>query len=278
MTLKVTAIAPVLNECPWIGFSILSALPYVHEFVYTLDEKSDDGTRELLFHVKDKYAGDKLRILNHPTFHPHDMVAYNEAFNRCIRESTGDAIFFYHPDMLVTRWTDLKEGPLAWWTNITSYAGDFSTVITKGRADKWKNIHANKMGLTYFGAYGSQNEDMYHLEITGKSHRHYGEDFNRYPYDVKDSGISINHYCELKSYKRRLEKMKLCLKTLAPFASDDVIDESAIQHPRVTLEPSSQRFGTFEFQQTTNPIPEVIAKHKDEFEQFTKEKELVTNG
>lgn len=268
---RVSVIAPVLNEVDFIGFSILSALPYVHEFVYAIDEASNDGTLELLHHIKDKYAKEKLVILDTPNFNPSDTQAYNTAFNACIEKATGDACWFYHPDMVLTMWNEPQEGPLAWWTNITSYARDFQTVITKGRADKWKNIHAKRFGLTYLGGYGSHDEDFYHKDITGKSLRHFGTDFHKYPFEVKNSGIEVNHYCELKGYKRRLEKMKLCLKTQFPYASNAVLEERAIQHPRVTLEPSSKLFGTFEFEESKNPIPDVITNYKAEFEPFKKE-------
>lgn len=273
--IKVSVISPVLNECPWIGYSVLSALPYVHEFVYSLDTASNDGTRELLQHIKSKYAYEKLTIIDHPTFHPHDTEAYDEAFNVCIRKATGDACFFLHADMVVTKWNELPKDALAWWTQITSFAGDFSTVITKGRSTQWKNIHKKEFGLSYRGAYGSQNEDFYHSEITGNSLKHYGEDFKKYPYAIANSGILINHYCELKPYKRRLEKMKLCLKTQAPNASAEAIEETATQHPRVTLASIGQRFGVFEFTPGVGQMPEIIKKHKEEFESFTKEEELV---
>ncbi len=269
--MKISVVTPMLNECPWVGFSIMAALPFVHEFVYALDEKSDDGTRELLFHVKQKYAHEKLVILEHPNFHPLDMPAYNASFNRCIEKSTGDAVMFLHPDMIITKGGPLPEKAMAWWVHMTSYAGDMGTVITKGRCDKWKNIHAKKFGVHYYGAYGSQNEDFYHKDITGKSYRHYGTEFKKYPFLVEDSGIHINHYCELKSYKRRLEKMKLCLKTLAPNASPAAIEESAVQHPRVSLEPSCDRFGQFSFEKSDIPVPEVFAKYGEEFNAFTKE-------
>ncbi len=267
--MKISVVTPILNECPWVGFSIMAALPFVHEFIYALDEKSDDGTRELLHHVKDKYAHEKLVILDHPNFHPHDISAYNGSFNRCIGEMTGDAAWFLHPDMVVTQGAELKDGPLAWFTTVTSYAGDMSTVIAKGRADKWKNIHAKKFGLHYHGAYGSQNEDFYHSALTGKSYRHFGTQFSEYPYQVADSGIKIDHYCESKGYERRLEKMKLCLKTLG--APDNDIDHLAKQHPRVTLESTSDLFGSFKFQKRDTPIPEVFGKYKEEFAQFQRE-------
>lgn len=282
--MRISVVGPVLNECPWIGFSILAALPVVHEFVYALDQKSSDGTRELLHHVKDKYAHEKLVILDHPTFHPSDMKAYNNSFNRCIQESTGDAVWFLHPDMIVSSTSCVENDPfgqnlmndksMAWWTHMTSYAGDFETVITKGRTDKWKNIHAKKMGLHYFGGYGSQNEDFYHSDITGKSYKHYGSEFSKYPFQVSNSGIKVNHYCELKEYARRLEKMQLCLRTLYPDVTAEKIEELSAQHPRVTLEQSSNQFGSFEFSEAKEPIPDVFQKYGDEFRSFKKEKEM----
>lgn len=270
--MKLSVIAPVLNENPWIGYSIMAALPYVHEFIYALDEKSEDGTRELLHHIKDKYLHDRLVIMDHPTFHPSDMDAYNRAFNRCIEMVKTDAAFFLHPDMIITDGPkEIHPHSMAWYTEITSYAGDFQTVITKGRTDKWKNIHKKTMGLHYFGGYGSQNEDFYHSDITGKSYKHYGSEFSKYPYQVSNSGIKINHYCELKDYKRRLEKMKTCLRTLYPKFTDARIEEMAIQHPRVTLEPSSRQFGVFEFSASKSEIPEVFSKYRSEFESFQKE-------
>lgn len=273
MSVKISVVGPVLNESPWIGFSIMAALPLVHEFVYALDENSDDGTRELLFHVKRKYAHEKLVILDCPNFHPSDMQAYNESFNMCIAKMTGDAAFFLHPDQVIAEFPEggLEAGPMAWYTHMTSYAGDFNTVISKGRCDKWKNIHAKKMGLHYYGGYGSQNEDFYHSDVTGKSYKHYGPEFAKYPYQVTNSKIKINHYCELKSYKRRLEKMKTCLRTLYPGSSEEQIADIAALHPRVTLEQSSGQFGHFEFSKSQNEIPDVFEKYGQEFGQFTKE-------
>jgi len=273
--MRISVICPVLNEVDFIGHSIMAALPFVHDFWYMLDDNSDDGTRDLLFHIKDKYAHEKLNIWKTPNFHPSDMKAYNEAFNIGIRHMTGDAAWFLHPDMIVTEGAALKEGPLAWWTQVTSYAGDFQTKITKGRCSQWKNIHAKKFGLHYFGGYGSTNEDFYHSDITGTAYKHYGTDFEKYPFEVAPSGIKVNHYCELKGYKRRLEKMKLCLKTQFPHFDDKRIEEMAIHHPRVTLENSSREFGAFEFSPVQDPTPEVITKYKAEFDAFIPKGELV---
>lgn len=274
--MRISVVGPVLNEIDFIGYCIMATLDKMHEYIYSLDEKSSDGTRELLYHIKNKYAHEKLTILETPTFHPSNMKAYNAAFNAGIAKSTGDAVMFLHPDQIVTEWPEegIPEGPLAWWVQMTSFAGDMKTVITKGRADKWKNIHAKKFGVHYFGGYGSQNEDFYHSEITGKSYKHYGLEFSKYPYRVGNSGIKVSHFCELKGYRRRLEKMKICLKELYPNMADGILHDLAVQHPRVTLEESSTQFGSFKFEPTTEPIPEVFEKYKEEFESF-KTKELV---
>jgi glycosyltransferase involved in cell wall biosynthesis len=274
--IRISVISPVLNEIDFIGYSIMAMLPHVHEFVYTLDEQSNDGTRELLQHIKDKYAHEKLIVLDHPTFKPLDTPKYNEAYNRCIREATGDAVAFIHPDMIVTKWPEvISPGPLAWWTNLTSYARDFQTIIVKGRTNRWKNIHAKKFGIHYYGGYGSNNEAFYHSDITGTSYRDYGNDYTKYPFEVADSGIHLNHYCELKGYARRLEKMKLCLKMQHPEATDDWIEDKAIHHPRVTLETTTDRFGVFEFKESVEAVPDVFNKYMEEFGSFKKELEPV---
>lgn len=273
--MKISVVCPVLNEVDFIGYSIMAGMPYIHEFIYALDEKSDDGTRELLWHVKEKYAHEKLVIINTPNFHPHDMGAYNDSFNTGIQRMTGDAAMFLHPDMLITKGQSLDSESQAWWVTMTSYAGDFQTKIVKGRATKWKNIHLKNFGLHYYGGYGSENEDFYHKDITGNSYRHYNEGFDEYPFKVSDSGFEINHYCELKDYKRRLEKMKLCIKTLKPHWTDARIQETAINHPRVTLEYSTDRFGRFEFQKTNEEIPSIIKEYKSEFSSFKREPVLV---
>lgn len=269
--MNISVIAPVKNEFPWIGYSVLAAEPFVKEFVYTVADDSNDGTIELLLHLK-KRLGERLkcRISSRYAFDPMDRTAYNDAFNDAIKEASGDVCWFLHPDMIVTRGAELEEGPLAWWTNITSFAGDFNTQITQGRGARWKNIHAKKFRLHYFGGYGSVTEDFYHADITGTSYKHYGEDFSEYPFKVSDSGFAINHYCELKDHARRLEKMKLCMKTQYPGFKEERIQEMAAQHPRVTLESSSGEFGQFEFSKVTLPIPEVITKYKDEFESLRK--------
>ncbi len=276
--MKIAVIGPVKNEAQFIGYSIMAVWPYVEEFVYAVAPSSNDGTIDILRHIAKHHGKVRLLLQSKYDFDPHDMKAYNASFNDCIEQTHCDAAWFLHPDMIVTnppKIAEIKEGPFAWSVNMTSYAGDMQTVITKGRASQWKSIHAKKFGLHYFGEYGSANEDFYHSEITGKSYKHFGTDFQRYPFEVVNSGINVNHYCELKPYKRRLEKMKLCIKTLVPGAVEEYVEEAAMQHPRVTLEQSSSRFGTFEFQKTDQPQPDVFLKYKEEFEPFQKKEETI---
>lgn len=283
--MKVAAIAPVLNEVDFIGYSIMAALPGIDSMHYGIDAKSNDGTFDLVKMLSTTTGKDKVFWYKGKDFDidPMDMHEYNNAFNvliECAMSKKPDAIIFLHPDMIIRNPEQMlkmsDEGALAWYTHLTSYAKDLKTVISKGRADKWKNMHAPRFGLKYFGAYGSQNEDFYHKDITGNAYKHYGVEFSKYPFRVLDSGIRIDHFCECKDYDRRLEKMKLCLKTLYPDFSSERIHELAVRHPRVTLEESFKQFGDFEFSESKEPISDVFEKYKDTFEQF-KTKELI-NG
>ncbi len=268
--MKISVISPVKNEAEFIGYSIMQVLEHVHEFVYAC-APSTDGTDELLEHIKAQYAGNKLRILRKPSYdwNPHDRRAYNASYNDCIEAATGDAVFFLHPDMLVTNpeaIAEMPKNPLAWYTHITSYAGDFQTVITKGRVTRWKNIHAKKFGLHYFGKYGDEVEDFYHKAITGTAYKHHGTAFNKYPFVVADSGLRVNHYCELKNYRRRLEKMTTCIKNLFPGINQMAAEELAAQHPRVTLESTTDKFGEFAFEKNEKAaLPQVMQQYGEEF-------------
>lgn len=268
--MRISVISPVKNESDFIGFCLMSILPYAHEIIYAC-AKSTDGTDEILDYIKAKYAGERLILLRKPEydFDVQDMAAYNKSFNDCIAASTGEAVWFCHPDQIVInpkKIKDIQPGPLAWYVNMISFAGDYKTRITKGRASAWKNIHMKKFGLHYFGGYGSVNEDFYHKDITGNAHDFHGMNFHKYPFRVADSGLTVHHYCELKAYKRRFEKMKACLKTLYPRWTDERIVEVATQHPRVTLESTTDAFGKFEFQKSDESAPEVFERYRSEFE------------
>lgn len=272
--MRIAVIGPVKNEAQFIGYSIMAVWPYVEEFVYAVAPSSEDGTIDILRHIAKHHGKVRLLLQGKYDFDPMDRSAYNQSFNDCIDQTRCEAVWFLHPDMIVTnpeKIRDLKAGPLAWTVTMRSFARDMNTLITKGRADQWKNIHAKKFGLHYFGGYGSQNEDFYHSDITNQSYKHFGTAFQNYPYEIAPSGIKVNHYCELKPYPRRFEKMKLCLKTQVPHATEGRLEELASQHPRVTLENSSTQFGTFEFAETDEPVPEVFTKYKEEFDAFTKE-------
>lgn len=274
--MKISVISPVKNEADFIGYSAMAVLPFIHEILYGVANCSD-GTLELLNHIKKKYAGEKLKIFHDEPvweFSPMDMAAYNASYNALIERSTGDAVWFLHPDMVVTNPEAIAHvdgDALAFFTHVDSYARDMNTQILSGRTKRWKNIHRNQFGLHYHGGYGSLNEDFYHKDITGVSYRHYGDDFAEYPFEVGDSKIRVNHYCELKSYSRRLEKMKRCLKTQQPTFTDERIEELAMNHPRVTLENGAGIFGRFEFGPSTQPEPLVFQKYGDEFKRFGKQ-------
>lgn len=282
--MQIAAIAPVLNEIDFIGYSVMAALPGIHSFHYGIDAKSSDGTFELVKMLSETAGKGKVFWYKAPEFNidPMNMKEYNRAFNvliECAKSVGAEAVMFLHPDMLVKnpeQMLAIEDDSLAYFAHVKSFTGD-GKVITKGRTDKWKNIHAMRFGLQYYGGYGSQNEDFYHKDITGSSYKHYGNEFSKYPFRVADSGILIEHYCEAKDYKRRLEKMKLCLKTLHPGFSDKRINELASQHPRVTLEESSTQFGKFEFSESEEKPNPIFAKYKDTFDQF-KTKELISHG
>jgi len=244
--------------------------------VYLIDPPFVDGTWELLHHIKDKYLHEKLNIIEDKRPGSHDMTVqkFNEGcYDLCLEHATGDATWALHPDMIVVNpeaILSIPEGPLSWWADCRSFAGDIETEITVGRATRWQSMFAKKFGVHYWGGYGDAIENFYFRDITGNAHIHHGQNFELYPFDVVDSGIDINHYCEMKPYKRRLEKMICCLKTQCPGISDSVAEELASKHPRVTLQTANSQFGKFVFEPTKSPIPSVFEKYCEEFNQYIK--------
>lgn len=260
--MRISVYAPVKNEAEYLGYSIMAVAPYVHEFLYGVSPSTDE-TMDILKDIKGKHVGNKLKIFEMDDFDVRDQKAYEGAYNFLIQKSTGDALWYLHADMICVNAPmieHIQPGPLAWWTFIRSFAGNRTTEITRGRADKWKNIHANKFGLHYAGAYGSQNEDMYFRDITGTSYRQH-DNFMEYPYEIASSKLIVHHYCESKTYSRRLEKMKICLKQQNPHWDDALVNEMATIHPRVTLEPSSERFGHFEFKENPEALPPIFKQY-----------------
>jgi len=250
----------IKNEVGWVGFNIMSLVGFVDEFVY-FDGNSTDGTLELLEYIKKKYQ------VNIKIFKDQDCKDlqddYVKVFNDCLGQVTTDYAWFCHPDMIATELPNrLFKGPLAYYVNLKSFAGEpFETTleIPQGRTDKWKSIMINKLGIHYFGHYGATNEDIYLKDVTGDEHIMY-QDFKSYPFEIRDSGIHMNHYSDVRPYARRLGRMVSCLKNQIPGTSEELILEMAKTHPRVTLAGDSN----FVFKPVTD-VPRVILNHYEEF-------------
>ncbi len=266
--MTVSAFSIVKNEAQILGYGLMSMLDYVDEVVY-FDGNSTDGTLKLLDHIKSKYdPHNKIKVFMDKDFSDF-KEDYVRVFNECMKACSGDYLFYIHPDMIITdpgdlvnrnRWTSL-----AYYTNMRSFAGEgLDQEIVKGRTGKWKTIMANKFGLHYDGFYGAPDEDMYFKAITGEVHKVLS-DMRGYPFEVKDSGIKIDHYCECKPRVRREQKMETVFKTNTSLAQLD-IDEHVINHPRVHLKSGKCQFGDFRFEQRKDALPEVFSKYKQQFD------------
>ena len=266
--MRISAFSVIKNEAQFIGYGLMSILPYVDEVVY-FDGNSTDGTLRLLDHIKTKYdSQNKIKVFLDKDFKDF-KEDYVRVFNECMKACTGDYLFYIHPDIILTdpgKLIDRKNwNELAYYTNIRSFAGeDLDLEIVKGRTDKWKTIMKNCLGLKYWGHYGHTHEDMYHTAITGDRHVVY-KNMKDYPYVVGDSGIKIWHFCECKPRKRREQKMETVIRT--NIKSDEVfVKDALVNHPRIHLQNQKGIWGYFEFTQRVDPLPDVFAKHKDEFE------------
>lgn len=230
----------IKNEARWIKAHLMSWLPHVDEMVF-FDGNSTDGTLEV---IKDLRA-------NHPfgktikLFEDRDCADldsdYQIVFNDCLRSLTTDYAVFAHPDMILDDPGNigfLGDAP-AYTSSMRSFAGEPDGQlyeIKTGRTDRWKNIyrlHKPDLGLHYFGAYGAANEDCYFSKITGNEHVYRGSDFASYPYDVKDSGIKISHFSDVRSIERRRDRMMKCL--LNQGKDWEMAEAITAVHPRVTL-------------------------------------------
>ena len=223
----------VRNEAPWIGAHLENVMPYLAEAVY-YDGNSDDGTPEIIA----SYPKAKLVRNKDPKDLKDDYV---RLFNDCLHELTTDYAIFLHPDMWVENpelLRDFKSDAIALSCEVISYAGEPGKQLYRieGRSKVWKNIYQLKpdLGAHYFGHYGAQNEDVYFSEITGDEHIHHNADLRAYPYEVKDSGLIIHHFSDVRTYYRRLDRM---VKSLMSYGYDlDTAVTIAKAHPRVTLE------------------------------------------
>lgn len=229
----------IKNEAEWIGGHLANLLPHLDEMVF-FDGNSTDGTIEIIRAFQNNHKhGHKIFL--YLGMDPANLEGdYVRIFNNCLHSLRTDLAIFIHPDMIVENpdaLRNIKGDYPAYSCRMTSYAGepDGRLYRINGRGEAWKNIYRLKpdLGAHYHGYYGAANEDVYFSEITGDEHKHHGSDFRKYPYTVGDSMVSIHHFSDVRSYVRRLGRMKSCLKNQGYSTAD--IERLAPTHPRVNL-------------------------------------------
>jgi hypothetical protein len=250
------------NEAQWIGFSVMSTKDFTDEYVY-FDGNSTDGTVELLKYIRDKY---KVNIKVFEDQDPKNLKDdYVRVFNECIKQVKSKYAWFLHPDMIVTKAPLMTWDPLAWSVKVRSFAGEPRETIyefKEGRTDRWKAIMLNDLGLHYHGHYGAGNEDMYFKDLTGDEHTMF-ENFASYPYEIRDSGIELNHYSDVRGYARRYHRMLTCIKHQYQGIDNKAAEDLAYNHPRVSFVPNPS-YGNFELEKC-DEVPEVFSKYAVEF-------------
>lgn len=230
----------VKDESQWIGPHLASWLPHLDQMVF-FDGKSKDGTLEIIKEFgKGHPHGHKITLVEDrdPANLQDDYV---RLFDDAMRTLKTDWAFFLHPDMIPENPEALKNvvDGVSYFTHMRSFAGNPGGILYEidGRAQAWKNIYRLRnpdLGAHYFGHYGAQNEDVYFRAITGSVHNFFGSNFDKYQYDVKDSGLKILHFSDVRPYERRLDRMVKCLMNQG--YSDVWAKENAPLHPRVSLE------------------------------------------
>jgi hypothetical protein len=227
----------IKNEINFIKDHLDMWLPCLDSMTF-YDGNSTDGTLEILR----KYAKAHSKITLKEDKDIKDFEKdYQRLSNECMWDCKSDIGIFLHPDMFPVNGEILKNLPkdmIAATAEMESFAGEPKGPLYRilGRGKAWKNIYRLRnpnLGAHYFGSYGAQNEDTYFSEITGNDHKHYGTNFNMYPYPVVNSGLKIQHYSDVRPYARRLERMKRCLKNQG--YPQRKIDMIAAEHPRVSL-------------------------------------------
>lgn len=271
--MKISAWSVVKNEAQFIGYGLMSILNHIDEVVY-FDGNSTDGTLRLLDYIKGKYdTQNKIKVYQDKDF-SNFKEEYVRVFNECMKACTGDYLWYVHPDMILTDPGKLVDRAnwksKAFYVNMRSFGGeDMELEIVAGRTNKWKTIMKNAFGLEYWGVYGHPHEDMYFKHITGNQHVVH-KDMTMYPFKVEDSGIKISHFCECKPLARREQKMETVLRTVEGETNQALINRILSIHPRVTLQDNDTSFGAFRFIPRADPLPEVFAKHREEFEAVLK--------
>lgn len=244
----------IKNESRWIRAHLMSWLSHVDQMVF-FDGNSNDGTLEIIRDVRN----------NHPFGHRIDLFEdrdpkdydkdYQRVFNECISKLDTTFAIFAHPDMILDDPGNIGflGDAHAYTSSIRSFAGEPDGQlyeIKSGRWNRWKHIYRLRnpdLGLHYFGVYGSVEEDCYFSHITGNKHEFLGDKFEKYPYKVKDSGIKILHFSDVRSRERRIERMVRCLVAQGmPAAS---AQKAAELHPRVNF---SDSYG-FKFEKSEYP-------------------------
>lgn len=259
----------VKNEGLWIAPFLDAWLPCLDE-ICLFDGNSCDGTLEAIKWFRENHEfGFKIKLFEDKD--PKDLSDdYVRVFNDCLRSLSTDLAIFTHIDMYpanVLQVFDFKkyaQDTIAAKTKMRSFAGEPGGKLFEiiGRGEHWKNIYRLNnpdFGAHYFGHYGAHNEDVYFKEITGDSHEFYGEEFERYPYPVQNSGIEILHFSDVRPYERRLGRMISCLKNQGWPA--EIIEEKARNHARVTLESGNG----WDFVPAQYPDLFVKAKNKYQF-------------
>ncbi len=231
----------IKGESAWIAAHILRILPYVDEMVF-FDGGSTDGTIEIIEAIKHDERSHKIKLFKDKD--PKDLKDdYVRLFNECMRSLSTDLAWFLHPDMWVVNPERILQiansDAVALSTSMRSFAGEPGGQLyeIKGRAEVWKNIdrlHNPDLGAVYHGHYGAWNEGVYPTAIVGDS-RHLHGNLDRYPYEVVDSGLEILHFSDVRSYERRLGRMRTCLENQGWKITPEEFEKKLTEHPRVTL-------------------------------------------
>ena len=232
----------VKNEAHWIGPHLAHWLPHLDQMVF-FDGNSTDGTLEIIKDFISRHPqGYKIVLVEDRD--PKDLKDdYVRLFDAAMRALETDWAFFLHPDMIAENPEAVKNvsDGVAYSTRMRSFAGEpdgaLFEIAGDGRDQSWQQIYRLRnpdLGAHYHGHYGVFNEGVYFSEITGDSHDFYGAALDKYPFEVKDSGLRILHYSDVRPYERRLARMKTCLANQKKSAES--IEKVAASHPRVTLE------------------------------------------
>ncbi len=229
----------IKNEIAWIEKHVENIAPHVDAMVF-YDGNSTDGTLEYLKSIKTKFPN----VSVHEDEDPEDLRNdYVDRFNSCMHMLPTDWAVFLHPDMWIENPQQLRKVAVmsgqALTMSMTSYAGEPGAQLYRmktGRCNAWKNIYRLRnpdLGAHYHGWYGAWNEDVYFSQITGAAHNFHGTNFDRYPYEVIDSGLICHHFSDVRPHARRLGRMTTCL--INQGHDPKSAEMLAKQHPRVSL-------------------------------------------